>query len=836
MGDNRKSKVRKKKKKRGFFRTLFRIIWVMIKAVVLLCFLAVIVATAYLSYTYLPILKGYNDDVKTVVENSNLDTFRLQEASFIYDAAGDVIAKLQGDEDSSYIEFENIPEDAVNAFVAIEDRTFWENPGIDVKGIARVGINFLKSSGDEMHGASTITQQLARNRFLTREVSIERKIKEMIISLNLTKKYSKKQIMEFYINDISFANMYYGLQSAARGYFSKDANELSLSQIAYLCAIPNSPTYYNPYHHPENAIVRRDKILNDMCELGFITEKERDKALKEKIVLNRHRVEMRNYETTYAIDCAVRYLMRKDGFEFKYGFRSYDEHSEYQKHYNEVYNQEKDALYTGGYNLYTSIDPKMQAIVQDSIDSVLSFDDKMSESGIYMFQGASTVVDNSTGKVIAIVGGRSQETTTYTLNRAYQSARQPGSTIKPLVVYTPALENGFKSTTMVRNISVDAGKEKDVVIGELAGDAMPLRNAVWASKNGVAWYIYDNLTPELGMAYLTQMRFASIVPDDYYQAGCLGGFTNGVTTEEMAGAYEALVNNGVYQEPTCIVKMINNKGEDIFEEYPTYPVYQENSAAEMVDILTGVVTSGTAAKMGWRSKIQAAGKTGTTNGSKDGWFCGMTPYYTMSVWVGYDQPKKLSNLYGGTYPASIWKKAMEQMTEGYAECKFDGIWSDTGMGDGSTYLQGKSYDDMISRDYSVDDFRDDHNKADSAWRLVLESRGNMKEATELVETIKYDSMKRRMLHILKTGNPVFAPVAEVVPETLPVESESVTVEGAPTGPGSDKSLGNNSNQAVGPGAVQNVTQPAPAPLPPLPEPPAPAPAPAPGPGVEPPAP
>jgi len=247
----------------------------------------------------------------------------LQEASYIYDSNGKVLAKLTGDEDSSYLKYDQIPQNAVNAFVAIEDRTFWENPGIDIKGIFRVAVNYFLTEGAEKHGASTITQQLARNRFLTREVSMERKIKEMLISLDLTKKYTKEQIMEFYINDISFANTYYGLQAAARGYFGKDADELSLSQTAYLCAIPNSPTYYNPYRHPENALTRRDKILEDMLSMGFITEKACKEAKAEEITVNRQRVPLHNYETTYAIDCAIRYLMRRDGFEFQYGFLSF---------------------------------------------------------------------------------------------------------------------------------------------------------------------------------------------------------------------------------------------------------------------------------------------------------------------------------------------------------------------------------------------------------------------------------------------------------------------------------------------------------------------------------
>lgn len=735
-----------------------------------------------------PLFMEYKILAEEAVETSTLDTFRLQEASFIYDVNGDVIAKLTGDEDSSYLTYEQIPEHAINAFVAIEDRTFWENSGVDVKGIIRVGLNFIKTGGKEMHGASTITQQLARNRFLTREVSFERKAKEMLIALNLTEKYTKKQIMEFYVNDISFANTYYGLQAAARGYFSKDANELSLSQIAYLCAIPNSPTYYNPYKHPENAIKRRDKILDDMKELGYITEAEYEEAVAEKIVVERQRVPLKNYETTYAIDCAVRYLMRRDGFEFRYDFRSREDYDTYHELYNEVYNQEKDALYTGGYNLYTSLDPEKQEILQTAVDEGLSFDEEIAENGVYQLQGAATVIDNETGCVAAIVGGRSQDADTYTLNRAFQSPRQPGSTIKPLIIYAPALENGYHSDTPVKNISVSAAKQKGAVVRDLPGDYMPLRTAVELSKNGVAWSVYDDMTPGLGMAYLTQMRFEHITPDDYYMAASLGGFSKGTTTEEMAGAYAALACGGRYIEPTCIVKMVDNKGNDIFEPYPELQVYQKTSAAMMTDILRGVVTHGTAASMRWNSSIQAAGKTGTTNDSKDGWFCGMTPYYTISVWVGYDTPKKLSSLYGGTYPAAIWKNAMSQLVDGMESASFAPPLSDNGMGDGSEYLQGQKEDLLIGSNYTAAQYRRDHILADGAKSLLDRRAGQPEEvqaqlyteAMSLIEQITGTSVRQRMMNIAATGTVTLS----VLPEEPQTEEETVE-ETKPQGPGSD---------------------------------------------------
>ena len=793
-----------------FLSAIVSMLLAMIKTLMLLGIGTAVAGVMAAYWKLYPIYEDYRKQTENIVAESNLDTFRLQEASYIYDTNGEIIAKLTGDEDSSYLPYEEIPKNAVNAFVAIEDRTFWENPGIDVRGILRVMVDYVRSDGGEMHGASTITQQLARNRFLTREVSMERKLKEMLIALDLTQKYSKEQLMEFYVNDINYANYYYGLEAAAKGYFNKSADQLTLSQTAYLCAIPNRPTYYNPYNHPERAVERRNKILSDMKDMGYITEEEYTQAVAEEMVVERQKVPMHNYETTYAIDCAIRYLMRRDGFEFRYGFRNEDEYKQYDRHYHEVYEQERNALYTGGYSLYTSLDPVKQAALQDAVDSGLTFDTKVADNGIYALQGAATALDNDTHKVVAIVGGRSQEISTYTLNRAFQSFRQPGSSIKPIVVYTPALENGWKSNTTVTDIDVDAAKEPGVSARNLGGGTMPLRSAVERSRNGVAWSIYDNLTPQLGLAYLTQMRFDNIVPQDYYPATALGGFTYGVTTEEMAGAYSALANSGTYREPTCIVKMVNNQGVDIFEEYPALQVYQQTSADMMVDIMKGVVTRGTAASMGWNNRVQAAGKTDTTNGSKDGWFCGITPYYTVTVWVGYDQPKRLSSLYGGTYPAQIWKKAMLSLTEDRADAQFPEAVQDKGYGNG-TYLAGYSEDREIADNYTVRDFRSDHEAADHIMKILDGSiNGGSSEITGLLNSIISPSVKLRMEDIRRRGYPGkvnydYNDVPQMPAFPMP-DAQQPIVEAAPaangaTGPGAETGQSYTGPVAVGPAAV-----------------------------------
>ena len=661
----------------GFIIDFFQTIWMIVKWPLMACFGIGILGCLIVFFRYGKEFNEFREFADECVDNSTEDTFKMFETTYIYDADETLIAKLSENGDSNYLVYDDIPKDAVNAFVAVEDRNFWDNMGVDFKGIIRVSLDYILSRGDEVAGASTITQQLTRTVFLNREVSVERKMKEMMIAIRLTKKYTKEQIMEYYINDACFSNGIYGLEAASQAYFGVSAKELDLSQITYLCAIPNRPTYYDPYEHPERALTRRNKILDDMYEVGYITEEQCKQAKEEQLAVRaeKQKIGFHNYETTYAIHCAVQYLMKLDGFKFRYEFTDQEDYESYQKLYEEQYDLEKADIYSGGYKIYTSLDTGKQETLQGILDEELSFDREVNvDSGIYKLQGAMTVIDNATGKVVAVIGGRSQDeiSSTYTLNRAFQSYRQPGSTIKPLVVYTPALMQDYTPETTVNDIDVKAAQKTGTNVSKLSGTAMSLRNAVVNSKNGCAYQVFNQIGPSYGLSFITSMKFDRIVPDDYTLSAALGGLTYGVNTVQMASGYATLVNQGEYRTPTCITSIIDDNDDNIFREDKAVPVYSTEAAADMIDIMKDVVKSGTAAKMKWYSSsdIPAAGKTGTTNESKDGWFCGVTPYYTISVWVGYDTPQTLDNLWGATYPASIWKDAMLEMTDGMESVDF----------------------------------------------------------------------------------------------------------------------------------------------------------------------
>lgn len=616
-----------------------------------------------------PTIRSYYVTAESIAENSVESDFQINEGSIVYDTKGEVLANLYDTSFNTYLEYKDIPKDVINAFIAIEDRSFWTNDGVDYKGIVRVGYRYLITKGEEAHGASTITQQLARSTYLTRETSLSRKITEIFLAQELTNRYSKEKIMEFYVNTCNYGNGIYGIESAANAYFDKSASELTLAEVAYLVAIPNRPSYYNPWNNPENAIPRQQKILGDMLELGYISQTSYETAMAQEIVLKDKEFIYNDYLSTYAIDCAVRYLMKLDNYGFRYEFASMDDYNAYQDQYDDDYAYYKQKLYTGGYRIHTTLDKEVYNELQTILDEQLkSYNNELTEDGVYALQGGMTVIDNETHKVIALVGGRSQDdkAKVYSFNRAYQAYRQPGSSIKPLVVYTPALENGWTPNSTVYNIDVTVAKKPGVDAQDLSGPSMSLRSAVEQSKNGVAWQIFDKLSPKKGLSYLQKQQFQRICPDDYNDAASLGGLTYGVSTVEMASAYESIANNGTYYEPTCIDKFYDKSGLDIFEgDVAVEDVYTQEATEQMRDVCSGVLTVGTARNLNWYgvSQMPAFAKTGTTNSSKDIWFCGSTPYYSIAVYVGFDMPRAMDGVYGSSYSGAIWKESMLYLLE-----------------------------------------------------------------------------------------------------------------------------------------------------------------------------
>ena len=662
-------KVKKQKRQKN---PVERAIGIVLKIIIALLLAIVVIGGVLIYMKYGKKLIAMESDAKKIVSKSTMETFRQNETSIIYDANGNIMSKLKGEKDVYYIKYSDIPQVAVDAITSIEDKNFFKHKGYDLKAIIRAGFAYIKNKGVITQGGSTITQQLARNIFLSFEESWQRKAREIFIAIELEKKYTKKEIMEFYLNNIYFANGYYGIQSASLGYFGKGVNSLSLSQITFLLSIPNSPTRYNPYENIEGTLARRDRILDQMVLDGKITEAQASKAKSEEIKLKAPKVEKSSYALTFALDRAVKALMKSEGFNFRYSFNSDEDRKAYNENYSEVYSSCQTRLYSGGYRIYTSIDPEKQKLLQDTVDGGLSVSSEKSKSGIYSLQGAAVTIDNSSGRVVAIVGGRSQKLKGSTLNRAYQSFRQPGSTIKPLIVYTPAFEQGYTPESMVKDEKIEGGPVN--ADGVFSGN-MTVLDALAKSKNTVAWKLFTEISPAIGIGKLLDMGFSAIADTDYYPSAALGGFTKGVNAVEMASAYAAIENGGEFREPTCIMKMTDSSGNDIvadgfYQKGTSKYIYDENACKMMITCMEAVMTKGTGVG-GKLATMPCAGKTGTTNDSKDLWFVGFTKYYTTSVWVGYDIPRSLAGLAYTATPLGIWKTYMDSINNGLPVAKLD---------------------------------------------------------------------------------------------------------------------------------------------------------------------
>lgn len=633
----------------------------------ILMLLVVAAVAYYYAGGYAAKVSAMKTEAVSMVSHSSKDTFRKSQTSIAYDINGKTLSVLKGEKDVYYIEYEDIPIYVKQAIISTEDKRFYKHNGIDYRGIMRAAVAMIQD-GEVTQGGSTITQQLARTVFLSNERTWERKIEEMYIAVELEKKYSKEEILEFYLNNVYFANGYYGIEAAAQGYFGTDVSHLSLSQMIYLCAIPNNPTLYNPLTHADKTQARRDRILKSMLEDQVISESSYQTAVAEQIKTTEPEEIKNNYAETYTYYCATRALMELEDFEFQTVFSDDEEKTAYDREYQSLYDTCNKKLFTGGYRIYTSLDLDAQSQLQASVDEVLAGFGEKSDEGIYELQGAAVCIDNTTGMVRAIIGGRSQDDVEgYTLNRAFQSFRQPGSAIKPLIVYTPALERGYTpDTTVVDEPIADGPVNGD---GTYSG-AMSLRQAVARSKNTIAWKIFEELTPEVGISYLEEMGFSNLDANDKRLPASIGGFTNGVSPLEMAKGYATIKNDGGYRNPTCIMKITNADGEVIYQADQTASViYKENACRQMTDMLQTVITSGTGRGYSL-GMMPCAGKTGTTNDNKDGWFVGYTPYYTTSVWVGYDIPKEVPGLGGGTYPGKIWHSFMSWLHDGLEPVDF----------------------------------------------------------------------------------------------------------------------------------------------------------------------
>ena len=591
--------------------------------------------------------------------------FSMLSDTVIYDKDGKQIGLINAGH-YQYMDINHISMNLQNGYIAQEDRRFKNHNGVDWIATFRAGLALIKHGGEVTQGGSTITQQVIKNTYLTQERTFTRKIVEILLAPELEKKYSKADIMEFYCNTNFYGHRCYGVEAASLYYFGKHAEDLAPEEAAVLIGISNSPSAYDPVSHPDASKNKRDDVLKSMNEVGYLSNEDYEKAVSSplKIVQKETEGTDENYQSSYAIHCAALELMKMDGFEFQYTFDNKEDYTLYSERYTTAYSEQSDRIRAGGFQIYTSLDSGLQAVLQTQIDASLSGFTELQENGKFALQGAGVIVDNKTNYVTAIVGGRGADDP---FNRAYLSARQPGSTIKPLIDYGPAFDTGeYYPTRMVNDHKGEKGPSNS---GRRYFGNVTVREALNRSLNTVAWQILEDIGIDFGLSYLGEMEFQKLsYVDNQVPSLSIGGFTNGVRVVDMAKGYSTLANGGVYNDRTCIVKILHEKESELTKDMTPFAkqVYRSDSAFMLTDVLKGTFTSpyGTGRGLGLENDMPAAGKTGTTNSSKDTWFCGYTPYYTAAVWVGYDIPRNMPGIYGATYAGKIWKNVMDEIHQG----------------------------------------------------------------------------------------------------------------------------------------------------------------------------
>lgn len=661
---NKKSKSKKAKNKKHS---------ILIKSIlgINMCAVGLGIYGAYRIYDkYNPIIQGYIVEGQNKLKDVSVKTFDSKNPTILYDKDDNIIKEFKSAK-YKYVKSDDVSDYVKDAFISIEDERFYEHGAIDYKGIFRALKTYLTSHGGNVQGGSTITQQLSKNVFLTMNRTLSRKVEEIVIAKELEEKFTKSEILEFYLNNIYFANGCYGIESASQYYFNKSAKDLTLSESAFLAGIPNNPYLYNPKTNIENTLKRRNIILVQMKNLNKISSEQYDEAIKSEIKLDITDDKSIDANLPYAISFAVRNavdeILKSEGFVFRYQFKDNKDRQEYYENYNKLYEVAQAKFKSGGYSVKTCIDAELQKKLQNIVDSQMKPYSLKDDEGRYKKQASVVTIDNKTGEVVAIVGGRSDST----YNRAFLSPRQPGSIIKPVVSYTPAFERGYVPSTLYNDAPIKNGP---VNWYHSYKGYVTLREGLEQSINTIAVRLVDFVGVENSLNYLRDMEFRYLMPEDKNSIIGIGGFTKGTTNVEMASAYSTLERNGEFIEPTNVVEITDTNGKTIYKNnFEETKVYDSGASYLATSCLQSVINNPGAT--GYRVKMRnygesQAGKTGTTDGAKDVWFAGYTPYYTTVVWVGDDMPKPQPDMFGGGTPGHIWRDWMEYLHDGLEEIEF----------------------------------------------------------------------------------------------------------------------------------------------------------------------
>lgn len=553
-----------------------------------------------------------------LLKSDSLDVIRYRAASQVFDCHDEKIAKLF-DQNRVPISIRDMSPYLPQAVVANEDTRFATHLGIDPIGIARSLVRNVLA-GEVVEGGSTVTQQLAREMFLTQEKTIIRKMKEALLALVLEQRFSKEEIMEAYLNQVYFGEGAYGVEAASQVYFQKHAKELSLAESALIVGLARGPYLFSPYRSMEAAIARRAEVLDGMYEMGYISLAEKSSSELEPIPLFER--DKRAVEASYFLDYVTQWLVAEYG---------------------------EERVYQGGLKVYTTLDLAMQAEAEKVLDTK---------------EGAVLILDATSGAIRAMVGGRSYAESQR--NRVIEEVRQPGSVFKP-IVYAAALQQGMRTNSIVQDAQVDFSGYRPQNYNHVYQGPITLKRALRDSSNVAAVRLGKKVGIDNVFHLAGELGITTLQEDDRHLAAVLGGMSRGVSLMEMTCAYTAFANQGVYSSPMAIRRVVDEKGAVIYEATPMQSaVLSAEVAYLLTDMLKAVLVSGT----GTPANIgrEAAGKTGTTDGYETAWFIGYTPQLVAGILIGNDDrtPVHIS----GSTVAGLWGQMMSRIAENMDEVNF----------------------------------------------------------------------------------------------------------------------------------------------------------------------
>ncbi len=660
-----KKKKRKRKKKHPVLFTIFLFFFSLFVAGMLT---VLIVGGSVLTYVD-SFINGNNAIDLDLYKNSQNQTSIM----YAYDENNDIVelARLHGEENRIWVDYEEMPENLLWAFVCLEDKRFYKHYGVD--WIRTIGV--LIDPDLEGQGGSTITQQLIKNLTDQKEATYNRKFNEILRALNLEKNYSKKDILEAYLNTVSLGAGCYGVKTAAETYFGKEVSELNLYECAILAGITQAPYSQNPYANYEKCIERQQTCLWYMWQEGKITEKQYKKGLKYEVnILPKssssssdevQEDEILSWYEEYTIDQVIQDLQAEYGYD-----------------YNEAWRM----VYYGGLKIYAAVDTEIQSALEDAYLNRTGFPSARVDSYGELPQSSMTIMDYQ-GRIVALVGGTGEKTSNRAYNRAtdVRAKRQPGSSIKPLSIYAPAVDLGLvtaTSTILEKAITLNGEEWPRNFNGDHgSGEYITVENALIRSLNTVPARILDTmLTTGTSMRYCNEKFHLGLSSADETLSGlAVGGTNTGVTTLEMAAAFATFGNGGYYYEPYSYYKVTDRNGNVLLEKGNDMPeqVIKTSTAESLLSMLTKAVTSSSGTGYGsYISGFQTFAKTGTTSDNCDKWYCGGTPHYVASVWYGYDYR---ANLYTGTSNPSktIFKSVFSGIHSGMSSKTFSEVYEET---------------------------------------------------------------------------------------------------------------------------------------------------------------